>query len=359
MANFDTAELALRAAGCADNTFVYDDKGMPSIYVNFPNMRLSELLADGDSSAHPAFLVNGEEITNVYIGKYQGKVENSRMYSLPGVDPQTYINHDAADTYCANKGAGHHIITNAEWALAALISKKLGAQPKGNNNYGRDVTEAIRTASPTGFDSNRNAMRVATGTGPASWYHNGQINGVWGMNGNVWEWIRDLRLVKGEVQVIPYNNASDNTVSTAANSTQWRAINAAATSYSNLYLTPNGSGTTSGSVKLNWVDSHWEWTTAVATTHSGSAQFSATTCASGISAFCRMYLEAMALCPENGDSDYGSDLFYAATEADETVAIRGGNWSSAADAGVFNLSLYGVRGSSTNSIGARPAYVKL
>ena len=56
------------------------------------------------------------------------------------------------------------------------------------------------------------------------------------MNGNIWEWVSGMRLVKGELQVIPYNNAADPECDTSAASTQWRAINAAATNYNDLFI---------------------------------------------------------------------------------------------------------------------------
>ena len=69
------------------------------------------------------------------------------------------------------------------------------------------------------------------------------------MNGNIWEWNGGSRTVKGELQVLVNDNAADLDHSQAASSAQWKAIDATTGSY----ITPNGSGTTASSIKLDWV----------------------------------------------------------------------------------------------------------
>ena len=41
------------------------------------------------------------------------------------------------------------------------------------------------------------------------WSHDGTPFGIWDLNGNVWEWVGELRIVDGEIQVIPDNDAAD------------------------------------------------------------------------------------------------------------------------------------------------------
>lgn len=357
MANYDLSALALGMV-CPTNKLITDDKGMPSVFVQRAKQVLSALLTNGDGTAHPAFMINGEEKASIYIGKFQGKSHGSRMYSLPGQDPTTDINLDTIVSYCCNKGAGHHCITAAEWGFLALLAKKNGTQPKGNNYYGKDHGESMYQAIPSMVDSDKNICRVATGTGPMTWSDNGQIDGIWDLNGNVYEWVAGIRFIHGELQVIPYNNAALPDIDMGLNSAQWKALNAKATGYSDLYIAPDGSGTTSGSVKLDFVSEHWQWDTNITSKEDKwrNAAFASTTCGSGISSFTRMMLEALALCPESGDSNYGDDFFSANNEKAECSVFRGGNWSDSSSAGVFSLHCFYARSDTGRSVGGRPAF---
>ena len=133
MANFDLTGLALSMV-CPTNKLITDDRGLPGVYVERAAQPLSALLAGGDSSIHPAFLINGIQHDKIAIGKFQAKTHSNRAYSLPGEDPTAYITFDASVQACKNKGDGHHLITAAEWAFLALLAKKNGTMPKGNNN---------------------------------------------------------------------------------------------------------------------------------------------------------------------------------------------------------------------------------
>lgn len=358
--NFDLSALAL-AMACPGNVQLLDDKGLPGAYVPRTFMRLNALLTNGDSSVHPAFLYNGVQKDTLYFGKYPACVNLNRAYSLPGVDPRASIDFNTALQYCRNKGSGHHLITFAEWAFLALLAKKRGTMPKGNNNYGKDASESLYLAIPTYKDGNTGrTWRTATGTGPLTWSDTGDATGVMDLSGNVWEWNAGIRLVRGELQFIPYNNAADPTVDMSATSTAWKAIKATATSYNDLYITPNGAGTTSGSVKLDFVSNHWQYAPSATSTEDSNrgAAFAATT-ASGLSDFCKMYLQAMALLPEDGDTDYGSDNFWANNAAEEVLPFRGGSYWYSTAAGVFALYLALPRSFADTHIGFRAAFVNL
>lgn len=358
MANFDLSGLALKMI-CPTNELITDDKGLPGVYVRRASKTLKELLNTTNDTVHPAFMISNDQKPSLLFGKFQGVAHNNRIYSLPGEDPKASITLDTYVSYCKNKGPGHHCITAAEWAFLALLAKKNGTQPYGNNNYGKDSREAGYIAIPTTKDSSTGQInRVATGTGPLTWSDDRTLSGIWDLNGNVWEWVAGIRLVYGELQVIPYNNAADPNVPIGASSTEWKAINANATSYSDLYIEPDGSGTTANSVKLDYETNHWAWVTTITSQDdsSRSAAFVNTIIGTAISDFAALYLRAMALAPEEGDTDYESDYFWANNGAAERCASRGGRWYYGSDAGVFHVNFDNSRSGVGASIGGRPAY---
>lgn len=360
MANYDMAALSLKMIA-PTNELIVDNSNLPGAYVRIPQMKLSDVLTGGTEQIHPAFIVNGEAVPEIFIGKYQGSQNNNKIYSLPCADPVANINSDNFVARCKSKGAGHHCITYAEWGLLANWCRKNGKQPLGNNNYGKDISETNYIALPTSKDGN-NTARVATGTGPITWSHNGSIDGIWDLTGNVWEWISGIRLVKGELQVIPDNNAALADTNESATSTQWKAIKAAATSWNDLYIAPNGSGTTSGSVKLDWVSNHWQWATSITSSSTSvrNADFALTT-SSGLSNSANLFLQAIALLPEidADDSTYANDRLFANNGNNDMLCLCGGAWNNGIFAGIFSRGLNNTRSLVRTDCGGRPAFVKL
>lgn len=400
---FDQTAVAMKMV-CPTNETIADDKGIPGAYVRRPSKTLAQLMGHveaaltatrdyspgeyisvagvlykataaiasgatltvgtnvaaiaGGATIHPAFKIGNSEKTSLLFGKFQGVIHNNRLYSLPGENPASNKNHDNFVTYCQNKGPGHHEITAAEWAYLALLAKRNGTQPKGNNDYGKDSTETDYVAIPKTRSSGK-INHVATGTGPMTWSDDGTMAGIWDLNGNVSEWCIGIRLVKGELQVIPWNDAADPDVPKTAASTAWKAINAQTTDYDDLFIEPDGNGTTADSVKLDYVSGHWAWIRGTIISQSDSsrnAAFAATTIDASISEFAALYLRAMALAPEPGDTGYGGDYIYANNGAEERCALRGGLCYNGAINGVFYLSFISDRSHAHAIIGGRPAF---
>jgi len=358
-ANFDLSALALKAV-CPNNEILYDDKGMPSIMVRIPKMTYAELGLGASTATFPAFIVNGQEVDEIYISKYQNIVQNGRAYSLPGQDPKASINFDSALAACTAKGAGWHLMSRAEWALIAQWCFNNNSMPKGNNNYGKDTADSIYQAIPSmERDSSNRIQRVATGTGPLSWSHDGTPSGIWDLNGNVSEWVGGIRYVNGELQVLVNNNAADlNNPQTAA-STLWKAIDGTDGSF----ITPNGSGTTTNSIKCDWTGSVWKWITgSITDANKGNhgCAFESVTYDEGLSAAAVLLLQALGLLKYSSTvGAYLGDYFYLDNSQAERSVRCGGLWSIGATAGVFCSGGSHGRGFTGPGIGFRSAFVAL
>ena len=348
MPNFDDLKLSIEALSGGKNTVLFDDLGMPSVMVPFPKLKMSDLIAGGSENIHPAFSVDGVEKSVIYVSKYQNIVLNERGYSLPMRDPRASLNFDQAVTYCRNKGKGWSLTPYSLWSAIALWCRKNGTMPRGNNNYGADHAYGHEKGVPTYYESGKIA-RCATGSGPNTWNHNWMPDGIADLNGNVWEWCAGMRLMNGEIQIIPYANCMAADASMGASSTLWKAIAADGT------LVEPG---TAGTLKYNYVSGHIQLTSGDITpedtwrgdTYQNMTLDSALTVPE--------IAKALLIYPDEPGGDYGGDGHYM-NNSGERLPRCGGYWNNASSAGVFSVNLYYPRSYSNASFGFRSAYCEL
>lgn len=357
MYNFEMAELALKCA-CPSNAFKYDDKEMPSIFVYIPKFRLCDVLSTEDTRVHPAFKKNGTEINGFYVGKFLSRIYNGRAYSLPGENPEANASYNTCVESNHTKGNGFHEITAAEWAAIALWCHKNGCEPRGNNNFGKDSLEATYKAIPAVRDGSGKTLRVATGTGPITWSHDKTLEGIWDLNGNVREWITGIRLVKGELQIIADNNAADPNCDLSATSSAWKAIRAS----DGALVNPNGQGTTSGTIKLDYISNKWCYSKNKTNEKSIKCKFKDFYCDSTIGSAAKLLLQSLALLPDTDltgdgiDADYGADTFLVNNSSDDVIFARGGTWQDGETGGIFHVTVSNSRTSSGEGSGCRSAF---
>ena len=361
MANYELTKLAANIL-CPGNVVQTDDAGLPSVLVYIPKFKNSDVLAGGDDSTHPAFIVNGKEIPGFYYSKYQNVVHNGAAYSLAGEDPHSGLHFDNALAHCEAKGPGWHLSTAAEWAAIALWCKKNGFLPYGNNQNGKDSRESNVRAVPSTNDKDGNIEKVKTGTGPITWSHDGTPSGVWDMNGNLFEWQGGIRIVWGELQILPNNDAADTDNPQNSTSTCWKAINAADGSLVEPESkTTDASGHTSGNtVKLDYVNSTWTYSAAITNANDSPTlnSFIKLNCDNTISDAAKVLLRALALLPDEGEAyDYGADYAYWNNGRAEMHVIRGGHWFMKAGGGIFSIYGASARNNAGLTNGFRAAYI--
>ena len=348
MPNFDDLKLSIEALSGGKNTVLFDDLGMPSVMVPFPKLKMSDLIAGGSENIHPAFSVDGVEKSVIYVSKYQNIVLNERGYSLPMRDPRASLNFDQAVTYCRNKGKGWSLTPYSLWSAIALWCRKNGTMPRGNNNYGADHAYGHEKGVPTYYESGKIA-RCATGSGPNTWNHNWMPDGIADLNGNVWEWCAGMRLMNGEIQIIPYANCMAADASMGASSTLWKAIAADGT-----LVEPGSAGT----LKYNYVSGHIQLTSGDITpedtwrgdTYQNMTLDSALTVPE--------IAKALLIYPDEPGGDYGGDGHYM-NNSGERLPLCGGRWYGTSSAGVFGVYLPNPRSSSGTGLGFRSAYCEL
>ncbi|MCL1835787.1 MAG: hypothetical protein FWG48_06455 [Oscillospiraceae bacterium] len=362
MNNFDTNNILLKTM-CPNNEMIADRLGNPSVMVYIPKYKMNQVVAGGSDKTHPAFIVNGAEIDGFYISKYQNTDVGGLGYSLPAAVPCNCVGIVSSNEKCAAKGRGWHLTTVQEWGAIALWCKKNGHLPYGNNEYGRDRRESIFKAIPvTNVSDGKN--RVLTGTGPLSWSHDNTQAGIWDLNGNLSEWVGGFRVVFGEIQVLPGNDGADTNNSQEADSSAWRAIDAA----TGEYILPDGNGTTESSVKFDYIDdglfgwgSRWVVSTEVKSRTDAirRCDLSFIKCDDTIGAEAKELLVAFGMIVDDPLFDYREQYAYLNNGIPESFMYRGGYWGSGAFAGVFCWSSSAGRGYEYEGNGFRASYVPL
>lgn len=351
----DSLRQSVELASGGLQTVLYTAKGQAT-YMNIIQKYDMSTIDASLSGTHPAFIVDGVEKPEIFIGTYQGRIVNGELLSLPNVEPSHSTNYDNFLTAARACGNGHHLITNAEWSAVALQCYKDNTQPLGNTYYGRSSENPLLVGRrPDGLapGNTTGSARTLTGSGPVQWRHNGKENGIADLLGNVNEWNSGMRLLNGEIQIIENNNAAKLAINLGAASVEWKAIDGATGDL----VAPDSTGTTVGTVKIAASGTN-DYTLVVA----ASGQFGNIKNPSPtkpVSTAALNKLKALGLFPVvDAPATFNADGVYHNLTI-EATPLRGGRWDNGAAAGVFYLNLSFARSIPGTNIGSRPAFVNL
>lgn len=309
--------------------------------VFIPRFSLAEVIDGAPDEPHPAFLRGGRVLDGIRIAKYPCVIRDGAACSVQGADPATGIDYDTAARACSARGRGWHLMTAMEWGAVALLCRRDGWLPWGNNAMGRDWRETGVTAQIAFRDDERGICRTAAGTGPVEWSHNRRHDGIFDLNGNVWEWNAGLRLVRGELQLQPDPDSPD-----------WFALDAATGGY----IAPRGDGCTPGSVKLDWRDGWlWDDTAADRLARPRFCPYADLRATERLSPRAKLILTALACLPVPDPDAYAGVDFYANNGADERMLFRGGRYGQGQNAGVFKSCIDDPRTYTGPAVGFRAA----
>lgn len=137
---------------------------------------------------HPAFRDAGEDLEQVWIGKYQASMEGSKLASKPGVLPAAgrSLNQFRADALARNAGGVSGFMQWSFWQWTAIqwlyLIENASGDSQATTGQGR-----VSASSVAAVD----AVDVAQAT----------YRGLVGLWGNVYQWIDGLKTAAGMVNV--------------------------------------------------------------------------------------------------------------------------------------------------------------
>lgn len=311
-----------------EKVIIKDEQGLPNYMTAF--------IWEGsmDPAEVPAmFKVKGEVVQAVLVSQFHNSNVGGVPCSLPYREPWTSISMDKAAKACREKGQGWHLLTNTEYAFLLEESWKLGTEPHGNTDWGKDFDHPEEKGVVY-----RNGYTL-TGLDPVTWSHDHTEGGVFGLKGNVWEIVQGLRLHRGTVEYIKDNDAAAADTDTGKDSPEWTV--ATTEDGQAVKLSADGKGVviTTGQAKAAWDGCHMK-----------DVQLD------GVDKVPQILFDLGVFPP---DWESRKDGIYVDSDEEETVPFRGSSFDSTSHGGPSAVDLDSPRSHVAVYVGFRSAlYLK-
>lgn len=209
----DSLRSQVEIASGGRNTVLYDSYGNPHVMVIVPRFTHEDVGGPGTGWCS-AFMADGTEIPEIFVGQYQAGVAGDSWVTLPNMTPW-YGNRNDARSRAAVLGPGWHLMSAHEWAAIALWCIENAYEPRGNTDVAgvggfegwapAEPHERGRFARQLGGDT----RLVRTGTGPDTWRHDGTPHGIADLAGNGGQILEGVELRDGRWWAVPDNRFWD------------------------------------------------------------------------------------------------------------------------------------------------------
>ncbi|MGP2961373.1 hypothetical protein [Serratia ureilytica] len=358
----DALRCKVEAESQGRRTVLYTASGQPSYMHVIPRFTLQEVTSGLGEAVHPAFIVNGQRKEAFFYGCYPGTLIHGELVSQPETAPASWHDLAAFRQAAARNGRGWHIGTNAEWAALMFWCRRHGWPELGNTESGRshrDRRQYGKRCDGGAVGDEQGDPTTFTASGPAAWYHDGTPHGIGDLCGNLWEWQHGLKLVAGEILLLPDNDAA--MPMTDDEDERWRAVDLA----TGEWLPPGSPGTAkfdasspsltgnAGTPRISDRIRHFNGDPHDNGYPPGlmDDEFGRIGAASGESV--PDILKILGVVPHHRCAD--GDQVYLRNYG-ERMLMRGGAWYSGAGAGLRTLCLSHGAGHASATVGARPVW---
>ena len=215
-----TARLAALNSSLDVRDFIHDDGSGANNVIS-----TMAFIPRQKSSGWPQAALNDLELPSFWIDVYKASQPDATSLSRGGTAADTpgavaacsrsgvvlwtdisWQNARIATSNRTINGRSCHLVTPFERfaVLNLIMAAGQWGQQRGNNSNGRDIRDADNWENYGITDPVQAAYRKLTGSGPASWWHNGLPGrGIHNMVANIYEW-EDLRLEAGIFQPKAY-----------------------------------------------------------------------------------------------------------------------------------------------------------